>query len=43
MVEEAQTVLEEGIKENPYQVELYHLTSENAFRLTTNSEQRNSC
>ena len=33
MVEEAQTVLEEGIKENPYQVELYHLASENAFRL----------
>ena len=33
MIEEAQTVLEEGIKENPYQVELYHLASENAFRL----------
>lgn len=33
LVEEAQTVLEEGIKENPYQVELYHLASENAFRL----------
>ena len=33
LIEEAQKVLEEGIKENPYQVELYHLASENAFRL----------
>lgn len=33
LVEEAQKVLEEGIKENPYQVELYHLASENAYRL----------
>ncbi|MFV0560874.1 MAG: tetratricopeptide repeat protein [Enterococcus sp.] len=32
-IEEAQQVLEEGIKENPYQVELYHLASENAYRL----------
>ena len=33
MIEEAQQVLEDGIKENPFQVELYHLASENAFRL----------
>ncbi|EOH89639.1 tetratricopeptide repeat protein [Enterococcus villorum] len=33
LVEESQKVLEEGIKENPYQVELYHLASENAYRL----------
>lgn len=33
LIEEAQKVLEEGIKENPYQVGLYHLASENAFRL----------
>ncbi|MGM9903872.1 hypothetical protein A5844_000364 [Enterococcus sp. 10A9_DIV0425] len=33
LIEEAQRVLQEGIKENPYQVELYHLASENAFRL----------
>lgn len=33
LMEEAQKVLEEGIKENPYQVELYHLASENASRL----------
>lgn len=33
LLEEAQGVLEEGIKENPYQVELYHLASENAYRL----------
>ena len=33
LIEEAQKVLEDGIKENPYQVELYHLASENAYRL----------
>ncbi|MGX7172815.1 tetratricopeptide repeat protein [Enterococcus ratti] len=33
LIEEAQKVLEEGIHENPYQVELYHLASENAYRL----------
>ncbi|MDH6365631.1 tetratricopeptide (TPR) repeat protein [Enterococcus sp. PF1-24] len=33
LIEEAQEVAEEGIKENPFQVELYHLAAENAFRL----------
>ncbi|WP_321383744.1 tetratricopeptide repeat protein [uncultured Enterococcus sp.] len=33
LLEEAQTVLEEGIKENPFQVDLYQLASENAYRL----------
>lgn len=32
-LEEAQSVLTEGIKENPFQVDLYHLASENAYRL----------
>lgn len=32
-LEEAQTVIEEGIHENPYQVEFYHFASENAYRL----------
>ncbi|MGX7148863.1 tetratricopeptide repeat protein [Enterococcus ureasiticus] len=32
-LEEAQTVLAEGIKENPFQVDLYQLASENAYRL----------
>lgn len=32
-VEQAREVLAEGIKENPYQIELYHLASENAYRL----------
>ncbi|MDN5831381.1 MAG: hypothetical protein L0H27_05060, partial [Tetragenococcus halophilus] len=33
LVEEAQTVIEEGIQENPYQVDLYHFASENSYRL----------
>lgn len=33
LLEEAQEVIEEGLKENPFQVELYHFASENAFRL----------
>lgn len=32
-LEEARTVLAEGIKENPFQVDLYQLASENAYRL----------
>lgn len=32
-LEEAQTVIEEGLKENPYQVEFYHFASENSYRL----------
>ncbi|MDN6640349.1 MAG: hypothetical protein L0L10_06160 [Tetragenococcus sp.] len=33
LTEEAQTVAEEGIHENPYQVDLYHFASENSYRL----------
>ncbi|MBP1045663.1 tetratricopeptide repeat protein [Enterococcus sp. BWM-S5] len=33
LLEEAQEVIEEGIKENPFQVDLYQLASENAYRL----------
>lgn len=33
LVEEAQRVIEEGIQENPYQVDLYHFASENSYRL----------
>lgn len=33
MLLEAKEVLEEGLKENPYQVELYQFASENAYRL----------
>ncbi|AYW50968.1 tetratricopeptide repeat protein [Tetragenococcus halophilus] len=33
LVEEAQTVIDEGIQENPYQVDLYHFASENSYRL----------
>ncbi|MBL1231026.1 tetratricopeptide repeat protein [Enterococcus sp. BWB1-3] len=33
LLEEAQEVLEEGIHENPFQVDLYQLASENAYRL----------
>lgn len=33
MLTEAREVLEEGIKENPYLVDLYQLASENAYRL----------
>lgn len=32
-IDEAQLVIEEGIHENPYQVELYYFASENAYRL----------
>lgn len=32
-IEEAQQIIEEGIHENPYQVELYYFASENAYRL----------
>lgn len=32
-LEEAQAVLAQGIKENPFQVDLYQLASENAYRL----------
>jgi tetratricopeptide (TPR) repeat protein len=40
-LEEAREVLTEGIKENPFQVDLYHLASENAYRLhdTEQAEQ----
>lgn len=33
LLEEAQEVIEEGIRENPFQVEMYHFASENAYRL----------
>lgn len=33
LVEEAQTVIEEGIHDNPYQVDLYHFASANSYRL----------
>ncbi|GEQ48857.1 tetratricopeptide repeat protein [Tetragenococcus koreensis] len=33
LVEEAQTIAEEGIHENPYQPDLYHFASENSYRL----------
>lgn len=33
LLEEAEAVLTEGIKENPYQVELFHLAAENSYRL----------
>uniref|UniRef100_UPI00403F3D24 tetratricopeptide repeat protein n=1 Tax=Candidatus Enterococcus willemsii TaxID=1857215 RepID=UPI00403F3D24 len=33
LLEEAQEVIEEGIKENPFQVDLYHFASENSYRL----------
>lgn len=33
LLQEAQEVIEEGILENPYRVELYHFASENAYRL----------
>lgn len=33
LLEEAQEVLEDGLKEDPYQVDLYHLAAENAYRL----------
>lgn len=33
LLDEAQEVLEEGIRENPFQVDLYQLASENAYRL----------
>lgn len=33
LLEEAQDVIEEGLRENPFQVDLYHFASENAFRL----------
>ena len=32
-LEEAKAVIEEGIAENPFQVELYQFASENAYRL----------
>ncbi|MHC5229355.1 tetratricopeptide repeat protein [Enterococcus sp. LJL99] len=32
-IEQAKEILAEGLKENPYQIELYHLASENAYRL----------
>ena len=32
-LEEAKAVIEEGITENPFQVELYQFASENAYRL----------
>ena len=32
-LEEAQAVIEEGLKENPYQVDFYHFASENSYRL----------
>ncbi len=33
LLEEAQAVIEEGLQENPFQVELYHFASENSYRL----------
>ncbi len=33
LLEEAQAVIEEGIQENPYQVDFYHFASENSYRL----------
>ncbi len=33
LLEEAQLVIEEGIHENPYQVDFYHFASENSYRL----------
>ncbi len=33
-LEEAKAVIEEGIAENPFQVELYQFASENAYRFT---------
>lgn len=33
LLTEAQEVLEDGLKEDPYQIELYHLAAENAYRL----------
>ncbi len=32
-LEEAQRVIEEGIHEDPYQVDFYHFVAENAYRL----------
>ena len=32
-LDEAKAVIEEGIAENPFQVELYQFASENAYRL----------
>ena len=32
-LEEAQEVIEEGIAQNPYQVDFYHFASENSYRL----------
>lgn len=33
LLEEAQAVIEEGIHENPFQVDFYHFASENSYRL----------
>ncbi len=33
LLEEAQAVIEEGIQENPFQVDFYHFASENSYRL----------
>ncbi|KFN90084.1 tetratricopeptide repeat protein [Tetragenococcus muriaticus] len=33
LTDEAQTIAEEGIHENPYAVDLYHFASENSYRL----------
>ncbi|KAF1304239.1 MULTISPECIES: tetratricopeptide repeat protein [Enterococcus] len=33
LLEEAQEVIEEGLKENPFQIDFYQFASENAFRL----------
>lgn len=33
LLEEAQEVIEEGLHENPFQVDFYHFASENAYRL----------
>lgn len=43
LLEEALLAAEEGIKENPYQVELLHLASEIAYRLRDSKRQRNYC
>lgn len=32
-IEQAKVILTEGLKENPFQIELYHMASENAYRL----------
>lgn len=37
-LEEAQEVIEEGIAQNPYQVDFYHFASENSYRLNDSKQ-----